>query len=128
MRDIASRRECFCSRAHPAVLLITCEETVKTERRKIEGNLEVSEPLQLYSTVTGNLTVKSGGSLFLYGTCAGDLAVEKGGEATIYGTVSGNLDNRGTVKHFGTIGGSVLPGDGTFENHADAVVRGAVRS
>jgi hypothetical protein len=69
------------------------------------GPLDQIEDLDLYGTVSGDVTVPAGRYLVMRGLITGDLMVAKGGRALISGTVDrfvfnngGEVDIAGTAK------------------------------
>ena len=100
------------------------------ERRQIPGDVVISEPMELWGTVGGNVTVVRGGKLYLRGTICGSLLVEYGGRVHIYGNVVGDLTIRrgGKVIHSGVLGGSAHNRGGRLFVEAKATIEGSVKT
>ena len=98
---------------------------MRTEYRKIEGNLQLTEDLALYGMVTGDVTVLSGMSLDLYGAIGGNADIAAGAGANIYGVVAGDVVNSGTVEIRGIVCGDVRSKTGKVHFSADCVIVGA---
>src|SRR5712675_1934868 len=64
---------------------------MREERGTLNGNQIVSEPLDLWGTISGDLMVVDGGKVYIRGAVYGHLKVAHGGRVHIYGNVSGNL-------------------------------------
>ncbi|HEX2972142.1 MAG TPA: hypothetical protein VHP11_07405 [Tepidisphaeraceae bacterium] len=64
---------------------------MREERGKVIGNQVISEPMDLWGSITGNVTVVKGGKMYVRGAIVGHLVVEDGGRVHVYGNVSGNL-------------------------------------
>lgn len=100
---------------------------MRSEHGKIEGDVRVEGPMQLYGMVTGNILVASHGSLQLFGTCCGNLTLDAGSEVRIDGTVSGNVLNRGGVLSiYGVVSGKVDTSAGETEIDSKSIIRGRV--
>lgn len=70
-----------------------------------EGDLRLSEDLELLGMVTGTLTVPQGRYLDLKGTVKADLVIENGGRAVVRGKVDGTVRNLGgDVEILGMVG------------------------
>jgi len=96
-----------------------------TENKKIEGDCEVTEDLQLNGMITGNAIVKTGVTFNLNGTVAQDLIVESGGVAIVNGTVNGNVSNLGgTLRIYGIVNGSVDNVNGKTYVDPKAIIKG----
>ena len=64
---------------------------MREERGTLSGNQIISEPLDLWGTISGNVTVVDGGKMYVRGAIYGHLRVAHGGRVHVYGNVSGNL-------------------------------------
>ena len=81
---------------------------MKTENGKVEGDLLVSEDLNMNGMVTGNITVSNGASLKLNGMCLNNVIVEKSSHAEINGMINGDLiNNGGSLDVHGSINGDI---------------------
>ena len=56
---------------------------MREERGQINGNQVISEPLDLWGIISGNVTVVEGGKLYVRGAIYGDLRVSPGGRVHI---------------------------------------------
>jgi cytoskeletal protein CcmA (bactofilin family) len=95
---------------------------MRSERGKIEGDLEVKEDFALYGMVTGNILV-TGGILHLHGMCVKNLVVRSGGAVKLNGMVNGDAINEGgSLEVHGTVAGAVRTVNGTTMVSPSAVV------
>jgi len=103
---------------------------MREERGVIAGPLVVHEPLELWGSVGGTVTVVEGGKFYMRGSIYGDLNVEYGGRVHIFGNISGNLKvARGSkVIHSGTIIGDAVNEGGRLYVDANAVIQGKVKT
>jgi len=99
---------------------------MRSENKKIEGDLTLTDGLALYGQASGNIVVANGGELHLHGVCRRNLTVQEGGKAIIYGMVSGHVVNDGGyLQVLGTIVGSLRSPSGDTEVNPNAsVIRG----
>ncbi|PWB29818.1 hypothetical protein DCO49_00150 [Stenotrophomonas sp. SPM] len=98
---------------------------MRAEKKKIEGDLTLTDGLALYGQASGNIVVTNGGELHLYGVCGRNLTVQEGGKAIIYGMVSGHVVNDGGyLQVLGTIVGSLRSPSGNTEVNPNASVIG----
>lgn len=100
------------------------------ERGTIAGDWTVSEPVTLWGTVGGNVTVAEGGKLYLRGAVYGDILVEWGGRLHIFGRVAGSLAvKRGAkVIHSGMLGGDAVNHGGRLYIENTATINGKVKT
>ena len=94
---------------------------MRSEQKQIEGNLVLTDELQLYGQVTGVLTVERGGVLHLYGMVGKGLVVRSGGKATVHGMVNGGIRNEGDLHVHGMVLGGITtipPGQTTVAQAA----------
>ena len=103
---------------------------MREERGTIAGPLVVHEPMELWGTVGGTVTVVEGGKFYMRGSIYGDLNVEYGGRVHIFGNIAGNLKvSRGSkVIHSGTIAGDVTNEGGRLFIDSTAVINGKVKT
>jgi hypothetical protein len=95
----------------------------RTERGTIEGDLELSEHLELHGIINGDAIVCAGGRIDLHGMVCGDLTFETGSCGTIDGTVRGDLTNRGGVVVIrGVVDGELRELSGRTVVDADAII------
>jgi hypothetical protein len=98
---------------------------VREEHGKVEGDLLVTENLDLHGMVTRNVTVANGATLLLHGMICGDLVLEKGGNVDLFGTVGGDVTNHGGIlRIYGVVSGDLYRLAGTTEIQPDAKVGG----
>ncbi len=83
---------------------------MREERGTLNGNQVISEALDLWGTISGNVTVVDGGKMYVRGAIYGHLRVAHGGRVHIYGNVSGNLTvlEGAKVIHSGVLGGDAI--------------------
>ncbi len=97
---------------------------MRQEFNIIEGDLEVTDHIELFGICHGDITVKPEGHLTLKGVWTGDVEVEEHAVAEIDGIVQGKLRNRGgEVDVHGVVQGSVLANAGRTTVHRDAMVQ-----
>jgi cytoskeletal protein CcmA (bactofilin family) len=101
---------------------------MRSEQKQIEGDVVLSDELQLYGQVTGSVTVEDGGVLHVFGMVGKSVTVKAGGTATVHGMVSGDVRNEGGGLHIrGMVLGRVTtipPGKTVIE--PAAIVSGGV--
>ena len=98
---------------------------MRTEKKKIEGDLTLDDGLALYGQATGDVVVADGGELHLYGMCTRNLTIQEGGKAIIHGMVSGHVvNNGGVLRVLGTIVGSLRSFAGSTEVDPNASILG----
>src|SRR6476659_6115371 len=103
---------------------------MKEERGTIAGDYVVTEGIELWGTVGGNVTVAEGGKLYVRGAIYGDILVEYGGRAHIFGRVIGTLTvKRGAkVIHSGVLGGDAINKGGRLYIENTAIINGKVKT
>ena len=75
-------------------------------REHRQGDLTLTDDLEISGLVGGTVTVPPGRILLLRGMITGDLVVQKTARATIHGTVGGAvLNHDGDVEIYGMVGG-----------------------
>src|SRR3954465_246952 len=67
------------------------EKNRREERGTLSGDMVVYEPLTLWGTVGGNVSVVAGGKFYLRGAIYGNLTVEKGGRVHAFGNITGSI-------------------------------------
>jgi hypothetical protein len=98
---------------------------MREEDGTIEGDLRVTEDLELNGTLTKTATVAAGATLFVNGTVGGDLVLERGSSAVVVGTVSGSVINRGgSLRVSGRVAGKIRRISGTTQLEPGAIVNG----
>jgi cytoskeletal protein CcmA (bactofilin family) len=103
---------------------------VKAERGTIAGDWTVAEPITLWGSVGGNVTVAEGGKLYMRGAVYGDILVEYGGRLHIFGRVVGTLTvKRGAkVIHSGVLGGDAINQGGRLFIETTSVINGKIKT
>jgi cytoskeletal protein CcmA (bactofilin family) len=103
---------------------------MREERVTVAGNLLVNEPLTLWGTVGGDVTVVEGGKFYMRGAIYGDLIVEYGGRVHIFGRIAGNLTvKRGSkVIHSGVLNGDATNRGGRLYIENTATLNGKVKT
>ena len=102
---------------------------MKLENGKIEGDLVVSEDLQLNGMVTGNIIVTDSAKLLLNGMCLGSVHIEGDSTAIVHGIVQENIENsNGTLHVYGTVNGDVISGSGETKISSEARVCGSIKT
>ena len=100
---------------------------VRAEHGKIEGNLRVTDSLDLHGIVTGTVSVAPGDRLESRGTFCRDLVLAEGSSVHLYGTVSGDVYNRaGELLVSGSVGGTLHGEGGTTVIDPDAAIVGPI--
>lgn len=102
---------------------------MREERGHITGDVVVAEPMDLWGSIVGKLTVLAGGKVYVRGNVCGDLHVDDGGRVHIYGNVTGNLilEEGAKVIHSGMVGGDAVNNGGRLYIEAFAKVLGKVK-
>jgi cytoskeletal protein CcmA (bactofilin family) len=100
------------------------------ERGTIAGDWVVSEPVTLWGSVGGNVTVAEGGKLYMRGAVYGDILVEYGGRLHIFGRVVGSLTVKRGAKaiHSGVLGGNAINEGGRLYIETTSVINGKIKT
>jgi cytoskeletal protein CcmA (bactofilin family) len=103
---------------------------MREERGAIAGDFVVNEPMTLWGSVGGNLTVAEGGKFYLRGAVYGDVTCEFGGRMHIFGRITGDLlVKRGAkVIHSGLIAGNATNDGGRLYVESTAIINGKVKT
>lgn len=103
---------------------------MKEERGTIAGDWTVAEPIELWGSVGGNVTVAEGGKFYLRGAVYGDVLIEYGGRAHIFGRIIGSLTvKRGAkVIHSGVLGGDAINKGGRLYIENTSTINGKVKT
>jgi cytoskeletal protein CcmA (bactofilin family) len=93
---------------------------------KVTGNMLISQDLQMYGDLVGDITADNNASIFIQGTCKGNIDA-KGGSVEIEGEMSGgNISAGGYVKVTGKfLGGKIQAKD---KIHMDGEFAGSLES
>src|SRR5439155_27384868 len=104
--------------------------TMSEERDTLNGNQIISEGVDLWAVISGNVTVVDGGKMYIRGAIYGNLKVAHGGRVHIYGNVSGDLVvlEGAKVIHNGVLGGDAINDGGRMFIDASARILGKVRT
>jgi predicted acyltransferase (DUF342 family) len=102
---------------------------MREERGTLNGNQFISEAVDLWGVISGNVTVVDGGKMYVRGAIYGSLKVAHGGRVHIYGNVSGDLVvlEGAKVIHSGVLGGDAINEGGRLFIDASARVLGRVK-
>ena len=103
---------------------------MREERGAVAGPLVVHEPLTLWGTCGGTVTVVEGGKFYMRGSIYGDLNVEYGGRVHVYGNITGDLKvARGSkVILSGIVAGDATNEGGRLYVDAQGEVKGKTRT
>lgn len=102
---------------------------MREERGLINGDQVISEPVELWGTIAGNVTVIDSGKVYVRGAIYGDLKVAVGGRVHIFGNVSGSLTvlEGAKVIHSGVLGGDAINEGGRLFIDSSAKVLGKLK-
>lgn len=103
---------------------------MREERGRIAGDMVVNEPLELWGSVGGSVTVVDGGKCYVRGAIYGDLIVQQGGRVHVFGNITGNLivHEGAKVIHSGVIGRDAINEGGRLVVEATSKVMGKIRT
>lgn len=103
---------------------------MREERGRIAGDMVVSEPLELWGSVGGNVTVVDGGKFYMRGAIYGDLVVQDGGRVHVFGNITGNLivHEGAKVIHSGVVGRDAVNEGGRLVVEGASKVMGKIRT
>ena len=103
---------------------------MREERGTLKGNQVISEALDLWGTIVGDVSIVDGGKVYLRGAVYGNLTVYMGGRVHIYGNVSGNLyvEEGSKVIHSGVIGGDAINNGGRLYIEPKCQIMGKVKT
>src|SRR5438874_679234 len=103
---------------------------MREERNTLNGNQIITDAVDLWGVISGNVTVVDGGKMYIRGAVYGDLKVAHGGRVHIYGNVSGDLVvlEGAKVIHSGVLGGDAINEGGRLFIDGSARVLGHVRT
>lgn len=102
---------------------------MREERGQLAGNQVIAEPVDLWGSISGNVTILDGGKVYVRGAIYGHLNVENGGRVHVYGNVQGNLTVESGAKVIisGVVGGDAVNNGGRLYIDAMGRVLGRVR-
>jgi hypothetical protein len=103
---------------------------MREERGRIASDVTIDEPVDLWGSVAGTVTVIDGGKLYVRGAVYGDVIVEDGGRCHVFGNVQGSLIVRDGAKviHSGVVGGDVINNGGRLVVEGMAKVMGRIKT
>ena len=103
---------------------------MREERGRLAGDQTISESVELWGSVAGDVTVVEGGKLYVRGAIYGDLIVEDGGRVHVFGNVQGSIYVREGAKliHSGVVGKDVINDGGRLAVDALAKVGGRIKT
>lgn len=103
---------------------------MREERGRLAGDQMIDEPVELWGSIAGTVTVVDGGKFYIRGAIYGDVIVEVGGRVHIFGNVQGHVLVRAGAKliHSGVVGGNVTNDGGRLLVEATAKVGGRIRT
>ena len=103
---------------------------MREERGTLNGNQFISEGLDLWGTISGNVVVVDGGKMYVRGAIYGHLKVAHGGRVHIYGNVSGDLTvlEGAKVIHSGVLGGDAINQGGRLFIETTSVINGKIKT
>jgi hypothetical protein len=103
---------------------------MREERGQLPGPMVVYEPLTLWGSVGGDVSVIENGKFYLRGAIYGNLTVEKGGRVHIFGSVTGNLIVMEDAKVIvsGVVGGDAINEGGRLHIDNTAKIMGKVKT
>src|SRR4051812_1087064 len=103
---------------------------MREERGTLSGDMVVYEPLTLWGTVGGNVSVIDGGKFYLRGAIYGNLTVEKGGRVHAFGNITGNIVVMEGAKVIvsGAVGRDVINDGGRLYIDSSAKIMGKVKT
>jgi cytoskeletal protein CcmA (bactofilin family) len=102
---------------------------LREERGHLAGDQVVSEAVELWGNIAGDVTVVHGGKMYIRGTIYGNLIVTDGGRVHVLGNISGNLlvEPGAKVIHGGVVGGDVVNKGGRLYIEATARIMGRLK-
>src|SRR5438477_10489217 len=102
---------------------------MREERGTFKGDMVISEPVTLWGTVAGNVSVIKGGKFYLRGSVYGNISAEPGGRAHLLGNITGDLTVMEDAKVIlaGAIGGDAINEGGRLYIEHTAKVMGKVK-
>ena len=103
---------------------------MREERGQIAGDLTVSDKLDLWGNVSGDVIVVEGGKLYARGSILGNLIVQYGGRVHVYGQVHGDIhlfDNTKLI-HSGRVAGDVINDGGRLFIEQKSQINGKVKT
>jgi hypothetical protein len=103
---------------------------MREERGRLPGGTVINEPMELWGSVGGHVSVVDGGKLYMRGAIYGDLTVEDGGRVHVYGNVQGNIlvKEGAKVIHSGICGRDVINDGGRLVVDGLAKVMGKIKT
>lgn len=102
---------------------------MREERGQLIGNQIISEPVDFWGKVDGDVHIIEGGKFYLRGAIYGSLHIEEGGRAHIFGNLMGNLyvSVNAKVVVSGVVGGDCHNLGGRMYIDASAKILGKIK-
>ena len=102
---------------------------MREERGQLGGNQVIAEAVDLWGSISGNVTVLDGGKVYVRGAIYGHLNVESGGRVHVYGNLQGSLtvEKGAKVIVSGVVGGDAVNNGGRMFIDGMGKVLGRVR-
>jgi hypothetical protein len=103
--------------------------SVREERGQLTGNQIISEPVDFWGKVDGDVHVVEGGKFYLRGAIYGSLYIEDGGRVHLFGNLMGNLyvAENGKAIISGVVGGDCHNDGGRMYIDSNAKILGKVK-
>lgn len=103
---------------------------MREERGHLQGDQVITEPLDLWASVIGNVRVEEGGKLYVRGNIHGNLVVARGGRVHVFGNVSGRLtvEKGAKIIFSGVLGGDAINEGGRLYIDDTATIMGRVKT
>ncbi len=103
---------------------------MREERGQFAGNMIITDAVDLWGNVAGDVIVREGGKLYLRGAIYGNLKVENGGRVHVFGNVGRNLTvaEGAKVIHSGVVSGDVINRGGRIYIDLKSKVFGKVKT
>ncbi len=103
---------------------------MREERGTLQGDMVISEPFNLWGSISGHVTATQGAKFYVRGAIYGDLTVLHGGRVHVYGNITGNLIVKDGAKviHSGIVGKDVVNEGGRLYVEACSKVLGKVKT
>lgn len=103
---------------------------MREERGRIQGNVVVYEPFELWGSIAGDVRVIEGGKLYVRGAIYGNLTAEQGGRVHNFGRITGKVIvyQGAKVINSGVIGGHAINKGGRLYVDGMGTVGGKVKA
>jgi cytoskeletal protein CcmA (bactofilin family) len=103
---------------------------MREERGRVQGNVVIYEPFELWGSVGGNVKVIEGGKLYIRGAVYGDIVAESGARVHNFGRITGKVVVHQGAKFInsGVIGGDAINKGGRLYVDHMGTVNGKVKA